>query len=213
MPFRAWIENDGTVYLGSRRIADRYKVSLHPSGPWTIPPGGDWRIAFTHEYATGPTSILPADKDRRTKFSPAEIKPGLWRAFTLFVPASAVAVPSYGGVEKKRHIWIPAPPPDHVVLVGVFVTDARAPVNPGGRMLGYFGTGGPAVVPLTTVTRPIKPGERKVWEGDLPRMVANAEVNLRSDEPADYRGLVVVGIDDGTKGWVDLLVAQKGGQK
>ena len=39
-------------------------------------------------------------------------------------------------------------------------------------------------------------------------MIANSEVRLEGDEPADYRGLVVVGSDDGTKGWVDLLVAQ-----
>ena len=159
--FRAWISNDGTVYISSRRVGDRYKVSLHPSGPWTIPPSGDWRIAFSHEYATSPGSIVPPDQDRRTSFAPAEIKPGLWRAFTIFVPASAVAVPAYGGVEKKRHIWIAAPPPDSVVLVGFFVTDAEAPVEPGGRMLGYFGTGTRAVVPISTVTARSSPGSAR----------------------------------------------------
>jgi hypothetical protein len=89
------------VNVGARRIAGQFKVSLHKDGTWLY--------GFSQQHVDSPASVKPAGQPRQRRFIPTESGPGLIRAVTVFIPASEVIVPSYGGSEGGPIHWHPTP--------------------------------------------------------------------------------------------------------
>jgi hypothetical protein len=118
--WRAWVEDDSSVYASARLIAGQFKAGLHPT---------EWRIDFQHIAAGG--RRLPAGRDRViARFPPAkETAPGTTRAFTLITPWFAVW-PRPGAPPPSRAIvWIDPPAEGQVVEFMLIITTAGTRVS------------------------------------------------------------------------------------
>lgn len=102
------------LYVAPRRIAGHFKASLHKDGTWLF--------GFSEQHAASPMSIKPPDQPRQRRFTPTETKPGLVRAVTVFIPASDVVVPSYGGSETGPIYWHPTPAEGRMAAFTVSLT-------------------------------------------------------------------------------------------
>jgi hypothetical protein len=118
------------VYVGARRIAGQFKVSLHRDGTCLY--------GFSRQHVEGPASILPPGEPRQRRFTPTEIGPGFVRAVSVWIPASEVAVPSYGGSEDGPIYWHPTPDEGRAASFTVSLSSPTTLVStwPGSRAMG-----------------------------------------------------------------------------
>lgn len=191
------------VYVGARRILGQFKASLHRDGTWLF--------GFSREHAESPSSVKPPNEHRQRRFTPTESGPGIVRAVTVFILASEVAVPSYGGSEDGPIYWYPTPADGRMAAFTLSfsspttqVTDWPGARAMGTRLVGSFG--------LSTGWT----GWVTVHEQDVPEESAvrwaerKSAIRLQKKDPsADPFDIRALGFDilrdDGSLYFVELL--------
>lgn len=207
--WRVWTERDGSLYIAARRIANSFKASLHPVG---------WRIAFSAQHADSAQSLVPRGTDRAVrKFDrPAELAPGVTRAFSVLIPAAAALVPAYGGSERGDIVWLPTPPADHVTEVSIILTNPNTRTTgwPGKRGMGtslvgrlHLANGESAWVVYRE--RPEEAGERDTWVGWRHRVrdLVSGSPALRDSDPFELVGVALGEGPDGSWFFAELPLA------
>lgn len=117
--WRFWNTKDD-VYVATRNLAGRYKLSLHASGRWIT--------AFTKE-----SGIVDAQDQRRLSEGarPRPVGPGWTEAPFISIPRidGKHDLPPPEGLDPKV-TWLPAPKIGHVVLLGLLYSE-HGPTRPG----------------------------------------------------------------------------------
>ncbi len=101
--WRLWTHGN-EVYIALRELTRAKKISLHSSGVW--------RNAWTPEHVDKGSPFVAPGQDRATdKWDPpAELWPGLTRAFDIIVPRSEVTRPQHldpNTLSGKKIVWVP----------------------------------------------------------------------------------------------------------
>jgi hypothetical protein len=127
--WRLWTNPKGDVYLASRLLARRLKVSLHV--------GGRYRMAFTDQHPADPTMDRAFVKWERKD----NIAAGLTRALSLPVVAADATIPCRADSRQLEIVWKPPPPAGQLgsvtVLLGLFKHAAASGASwPGQRSMG-----------------------------------------------------------------------------
>jgi hypothetical protein len=196
--WRVWVHR-GEIYVGARRVAGRFKASLHGSG--------DWRIGFSQDADTQGAAIPVAENRQPIRWQPNLAAPGVMRAFRVIVPSSEVRVPAYGGRESGNIYWRPNLGPEMttifaVILTGPIEIDGWPGKDQGVDHVGSLDMGGGCRVWVIVHDEHEDPVGR--WTEGKPR--AQIDVQRQDVPPFDVR--VIGGVDfvDGTKGFIDWIV-------
>jgi hypothetical protein len=181
----------GDVYIAPQQMMHAFKTSLHGSG--------QWRMAYTEQYAASAASPLPPGIDRVVhRAKPADwIAPGALRMVGVVVPWFSVvpADPPPAGV-----VWLDPPPDGWSANVTLVAFDAVAPNDSDWagrqavgttlmRSLPFNGTAGR--LDVVYVHRPVTADERSLFRNWTPLIDSPQRATMRqlllSGDPHDVR--------------------------
>jgi hypothetical protein len=202
--WRVWTERDGSVYLAVRKLAGRFKASLHPRG---------WRIAYASLSDAQRLALGTPPTDRAIdKFLPSpEVAPGVRRGFVVLIPSLGISAPRDGEVANGDIHWLSPAPADHLVVeVSLFLLAGPTEGWPGRdsmgtQLLGSLPLQGDAAVWI--VNRVIEPSAPFLDNCKAAQAEAAAVGLARPVANSDYRILVSGEMhEDGCRFFVDLKV-------
>lgn len=197
------------IYIAPRNLAGILKVSLHESG--------EWRSAFTYEYASKKfDKTMPISESRIIEEwdRPIDISPGVSLAFRIVIPNDdLMAVPVDQNTALKI-TWITPPTEEDLTEVAVILTHSNVEVsdwpgknNMGTKLLASYGLANDEMLWLVyryeTATS-VWHVERNSFEDQLARAkpkISNLIGNIRSE---GKRIMISGYYPDGSRYYIDL---------
>jgi hypothetical protein len=187
-------------YLKCRELGGDVKVSFHQLERWHI----RFEEKFPKKKATEDSSL------RNNRFisvwSPIEIFPGFFRAFTILVPERVINVPKKK--ENKSLIWIPSPPKGKTIEICILVTLPKAKFTswPGDKSMGTRFVGKIELdsgKKVWIVYRVIELPSLKHTESGKPTFFGSS--TEQDFKESDLRALIIIDIEDGSKGLLEAI--------
>lgn len=133
--WRLWGTKKGDVYVSTQNLGGVYKFSFHPDG--------NCHLGFTSEYKDTARVRFPHFTNRLWEKWKLSDKP-ISRALQVVVPCSELR--AFSSSDEQQMRWLPAPPPDSVSVVSIFITNKLGGepwpgANLGAKPLGVVATG------------------------------------------------------------------------
>jgi hypothetical protein len=204
--WRVWTGGDGSVYVGARETAGRFKASLHPSG--------QWHVAF-HDVSLAKKLAVGAEPTSRfidTFGPPSEVGPGVRRAFRVLIPWQAVVMPPHGKATEGAVVWLPELAPRMVAECAVVLTASEAQVGgwPGrtreASLVGRLPLPGGASAWVVSWTRRVQPSELTAWYNVRLPLAFRDRLNAAYSPDANFRLTLGGDAPDGSRFVVEIYV-------
>ena len=182
-------KNKSDLYIAPRLIARQQKISLHKTG--------EWHLAFTNDQHLSDRFVSKFQK-------PAEVIPGLTKAYVVIVPSTEVVTP----ISFPQHPpaeWYPLPSNDAVTHFTIWLTAPDRYLEGGGTgvrdcLMNTLADG--RHVYVTVHDEPLTDAQRTVLEKSRKRL---RDVNPNPD--SYVRGYLFAQGVDGTRSFIDVFVS------